>query len=83
MPFNSIPEKDFLDRGSELTYLRRLPETKSDGLAGNVLLEGARGIGKTELLKQLYRILFREAGVIPFYYSFRTANLKGSYFARD
>ncbi|MGC2062595.1 MAG: ATP-binding protein [Thermodesulfovibrionales bacterium] len=83
MPFNSIPAKDFVNRGSELTYLRRLPEMKSDGLAGNVILEGARGIGKTELLKQLYRILFMEEGVVPFYYSFRTANLKGNYFARD
>lgn len=56
---------------------------KSDGLTGNVILDGGRGIGKTELLKQLYRTLFREEGAVPFYYSFRTANLKGNYFARD
>lgn len=56
---------------------------KSDGLTGNVILDGGRGIGKTELLKQLYRVLFREEGAAPFYYSFRTANLKGNYFARD
>lgn len=83
MPFNSIPAKDFLNRESELAYLRRLPEMKSDGLTGNVILQGSRGIGKTELLKQLYCTLFREEGAIPFYYSFRTANLKGNYFARD
>ncbi|MBA4371951.1 MAG: hypothetical protein C0402_03720 [Thermodesulfovibrio sp.] len=83
MPFNSIPAIDFLNRESELAYLRRLPEVKSDGLTGNVILTGGRGIGKTELLKQLYLRLFREEGCTPFYYSFRTANLKGNYFARD
>lgn len=56
---------------------------KSDGLTGNVILDGGRGIGKTELLRQLYRRLFWEEGCVPFYYSFRTANLRGNYFARD
>jgi len=83
VPFNSIPEKDFLNREGELIYLRRLPELKASGLAGTVILEGARGSGKTELLKQLYRSFFWEDKVVPFYYSFRTANLKGKYFARD
>ena len=83
MPFNAIPAKDFLNRETELTYLKALAEMKGTGIAGNVLLEGARGIGKTEVLKQLYRQLFWEDKVVPFYYSFKTANLKGNYFARD
>ena len=83
MPFNTIPAEDFLNRVNELDYLRGLSVLKGNALGGNVFLEGARGIGKTELLKQLYRLLFWEDHVAPFYYSFKTANLKGSYFARD
>jgi anti-sigma regulatory factor (Ser/Thr protein kinase) len=83
VPFNAIPAKDFLNRENELNYLKSLAEMKENGLAGNVLLEGPRGMGKTEVLKQLYRMLFWEDKVVPFYYSFKTANLKGNYFARD
>ncbi|MBI5639162.1 MAG: ATP-binding protein [Nitrospirae bacterium] len=83
MPFNSLPGKDFLNRESELACLKRLADSKRDALAGNVLLEGARGAGKTELLKQLYRNIFWDEGTAPFYYSFKTAALKGTYFAKD
>jgi len=83
VPFNAIPAEDFLNREPELHYLKGLPRLKENALGGNVFLEGARGIGKTELLKQLYRTLFRENNIVPFYYSFKTANLKGTYFARD
>lgn len=83
MPFNAIPAENFLNRGYELDYLRGLSDLKENALGGNVFLEGGRGMGKTELLRQLYRVLFWEDRVVPFYYSFRTANLKGSYFAKD
>jgi anti-sigma regulatory factor (Ser/Thr protein kinase) len=83
VPFDAIPAIDFLNRVNELDYLKGLPELKVNALGGNVFLEGARGMGKTELLKQLYRVLFWEETVVPFYYSFRTANLKGTYFAKD
>jgi anti-sigma regulatory factor (Ser/Thr protein kinase) len=83
VPFNTIPAEDFLNRVNELDYLRGLSILKGNALGGNVFLEGARGIGKTELLKQLYRLLFWEDHVVPFYYSFKTANLKGTYFAKD
>ena len=83
MPFNAIPAEDFLNRENELNYLKGLSELKENALGGDVFLEGARGMGKTELLKQLYRLLFWEDNVVPFYYSFKTANLKGTYFARD
>lgn len=84
MPFNSIPSKDFLNRENELGTLYRLFEFRRDSLSGNILLEGASGIGKSELLKQIYRTTFWEdKGLVPFYYSFRTASLKGSFFARD
>ncbi|MCX5857063.1 MAG: ATP-binding protein [Deltaproteobacteria bacterium] len=83
MPFHPLPAEDFLNRENELDYLKGLPLLKESALGGNVFLEGARGIGKTELLKQLYRSLFWESGTVPFYYSFKTANLKGTYFAKD
>lgn len=83
MPLNAIPAKDFLNRENELNYLKGLPALKGNALGGDVFLEGGRGMGKTELLKQLYRSLFWEDRVVPFYYSFKTANLKGTYFARD
>lgn len=81
--FNAIPPNDFLNRENELDYLKGLSTLKRNDLGGNVFLAGGRGLGKTELLRQLYRILFWEDDVIPFYYSFKRANHKGSYFARD
>jgi len=83
MPLNALPTEDFLNRDNELDYLKGLAELKGNALGGNVFLEGARGMGKTELLRQLYRSLFAEGETVPFYYSFTTANLKGTYFAKD
>jgi anti-sigma regulatory factor (Ser/Thr protein kinase) len=83
VPLNTIPAENFLNRENEFKYLKDLAELKGNALGGNVFLEGARGMGKTELLKQLYRFLYWEDGVVPFYYSLKTANLKGTYFARD
>jgi anti-sigma regulatory factor (Ser/Thr protein kinase) len=83
MPFNAIPAEDFFNRENELHYLKGLSGLKKNALGGDVFLEGARGTGKTELLKQLYRLLYWEGDVAPFYYSFKTANLKGAYFAKD
>ncbi|MFI5295478.1 MAG: ATP-binding protein [Thermodesulfovibrionales bacterium] len=84
MPLHGIPAKDYLNREDELSYLRRLAGLRRDDLAANVLLVGARGVGKTELLKQLYQSLFWEMQeVVPFYYSFKTAALKSTTFAKD
>jgi len=84
VPFNAIPAKDFIDREGELSYLKHLSEGRGVFLPANILLEGDRGAGKTELLKQFYRVTFwEEKKAVPFYYSFRSAALKGSRFARD
>ena len=83
MPFNALPAEDFLNRESELDYLKSLSALKGNALGGNVFIEGAHGAGKTELLKQHYRSIFWEDHTVPFYYSFKTANLKGTYFAKD
>ncbi len=84
MPFNAIPSKDFVNREADIDYLKQLAASGKGAVAGNILLEAARGMGKTELLKQLYRILFWEdRGVVPFYYSFRRSALKANHFAKD
>ncbi len=84
MPFNSVPAKDFINREREIEYLKLLAGFKDRSLTDNVLLEGPRGIGKTELLKQFHRSLFwEEKTAVPFYYSFRNATLRASFFARD
>ena len=84
MPFNCIPAKDFANRRREVLYLKRLPELRESHVTGNILLEGAHGSGKTELLKQVYRsIYWEDSPVIPFYYAFKSATLKAGVFAQD
>lgn len=64
--------------------LKRLADLRERHLAGNILLEGPGGIGKTELLKQLYRIVYwDDAHMVPFYYAFRSAALRADIFAQD
>jgi anti-sigma regulatory factor (Ser/Thr protein kinase) len=84
MPFNAIPARDFYNREDELNFLRQLAASVNEGAPSNILLQGAWGMGKTELLKQLYRDLFwGDKNVVPFYYAFRRATLHAGHFARD
>jgi serine/threonine-protein kinase RsbW len=79
-----LSETDFTNRNSELSFLGRVAELSTEGFASNVVVEGARGIGKTELLKQFHRSLFWKTDhVVPFYYGFQRAALGGENFARD
>ncbi len=84
MPFNAISPKDFFNREDELNFLRLLASAGNGAGPSNVLLQGPRGMGKTELLKQVYRDLFwGDENVVPFYYAFRRATLHAGHFARD
>jgi anti-sigma regulatory factor (Ser/Thr protein kinase) len=83
MPFNSISAGEFCNREDELNFLRLLVHPGQGGAPDNVILEGPRGMGKTELLKQIYRDAFWDGGVVPFYYAFRSATLHAGHFARD
>ncbi len=84
MPFNAVPPKEFFNREDELNFLRLLAGHKQAGSPANILLEGQRGMGKTELLKQTYREIFwGDGNVVPFYYAFRRATLHAGHFARD
>ena len=84
MQLNAVPQEDYLNRDRELGELRRLTDLSEHAIPSNVLLGGARGIGKTELLKQFYRYLFHDQReTIPFYYCFQRALLKSTHFASD
>jgi anti-sigma regulatory factor (Ser/Thr protein kinase) len=84
MPFNAISPNDFFNREDELNFLRLLASAGNGAAPSNVLLQGPRGMGKTELLKQLYRDSFwGDENIVPFYYSFRRASLHAGHFARD
>ena len=82
MPFSAVPDNQFKGREEELGFLTGL--SGGSGIAGNVLLTGPRGIGKTALLHQLHRDLFKDpSGPLPFYYRFQSPSLKGSTFVKD
>jgi len=84
VPFNAIPIRDFVNRENELNYLKRFADLGERTMAGNILLEGARGIGKTELVKQAYRTFFwGDKDIVPFYYLFQRGALKATHFAKD
>jgi serine/threonine-protein kinase RsbW len=84
MPFGALNEKDFFGRGEELSDLYRRALQAEQGIAQSVFLSGPRGIGKTELLKQLFSHLFwKQDRVVPFYYSINSALLSVEDFARD
>ncbi|MFO0753833.1 MAG: ATP-binding protein [Thermodesulfovibrionales bacterium] len=84
MPFHALPAADFVGRENECASLLHFAESGGTSPGRVLFLGGARGIGKTELLKQVHRAFFwGERNVVPFYYPFRTANLKISHCARD
>ena len=84
MPISTLREKDFLGRSEELSDLYRRSLDVERGIARRILLAGARGIGKTELLSQLYnRLFWTQDKVAPFYYSANNAILCAADFSKD
>ncbi len=84
MPFGTLNEKDFFGRGEELSDLYRRALQAEQGAGQSVFLSGPRGVGKTELLKQLFSHLFwKQDRVVPFYYSVNNALLSVDDFSRD
>jgi len=53
MPFSSLPEKDFVGKQEELDGLTKRIVLAHGSQARSAVLSGPRGMGKTELLKQL------------------------------
>ena len=84
MPLRILPEKDFFGRKEELADLYRRSLEVEKGITQSAFLSGSRGVGKTELLKQLFNELFwTQDKVAPFYYSINSAILSVSDFSRD
>jgi anti-sigma regulatory factor (Ser/Thr protein kinase) len=84
MPISTLREKDFLGRSEELSDLYRWSLDVERGIARRIFLAGARGIGKTELLSQLYnRLFWTQDRVAPFYYSANNAILCAADFSKD
>jgi len=83
MPFNTLQDKDFFGRQEELSSLYKRALQADSGAAQSVVLSGPRGIGKTELLKQLFGLLFwKQDRVAPFYYTVNPALLSVSAFSK-
>jgi len=84
MPISTLREKDFLGRSEELSDLYRRSLDVERGIARRIFLAGARGVGKTELLSQLYnRLFWTQDKVAPFYYSANNAILCAADFSKD
>ena len=68
MSFSALQDKEFFDKQDELASLFKRVTQADKGLAQSAVLSGPRGIGKTELLKQLFGQLFwKQNRVVPFY----------------
>ncbi|HAS55133.1 MAG: hypothetical protein A2X56_10515 [Nitrospirae bacterium GWC2_57_13] len=84
MPFRILPEEEFIGRGDDLLRLYRRALTSDETFVRSALLSGPRGVGKTELLKQLFnRLFWKQDSVAPFYFSVNPAFLSAADFARD
>ncbi len=84
MPFSALQEQDFFGRAEVLAGLSRRVLQADKGMAQSAVLFGPRGIGKTELLKQLFGSLFwRQDRVAPFYYTVNPAMLSAAAFSKN
>lgn len=83
MPFRALQGKDYIGRAKELEFLERALLHADDAVAGSIFLDGERGMGKTELLKQLFGLLFwKQDRVAPCYHAINPAFLSAPIFAR-
>jgi anti-sigma regulatory factor (Ser/Thr protein kinase) len=84
MPFSALQEKDFLGRRDEVTDLTKRVLLARGGTAQSAVLSGHRGMGRTELLKQLFsRFFWRQDGVAPFFHTVNPALLSAQAFSRS
>lgn len=84
MLFSLLKQADFLDRSGDLQALLSHVTAAAGGHAGSLVVTGRPGIGKTELLKQLFnRLFWKQQQMAPFFYSVNTALLSAQSFSRD
>lgn len=83
MPFSSLSEKDFVGKQEELDGLTKRIVLAHGSQARSAVLSGPRGMGKTELLKQLFgRLFWGHDRVAPFFYAVNPAALSAKAFSR-
>ncbi|MBI4699071.1 MAG: ATP-binding protein [Nitrospirae bacterium] len=84
MSFSALSEKNFIGRKHEIETLYGVALDAGKGTASSVFLSGQRGVGKTELLKQVCRLIFLgQNGVMPFFYIMSPAIVSVQDFALD
>ena len=84
MSFSALQETDFFGRGQELASLSRRALQADKGVAQSAVLSGPRGIGKTELFKQLFDSLFwKQDHVVPFFYTVSPSLLSAGAFSKN
>jgi anti-sigma regulatory factor (Ser/Thr protein kinase) len=83
MSISALHEKDFPGRQDELAGLLKRVLQADTGAVQSAVLAGPPGIGKTEMLKQLFSQLFwKQNRVAPFFYTVSPALLTASIFSR-
>ncbi|MBI5098738.1 MAG: ATP-binding protein [Nitrospirae bacterium] len=76
--------KYFFDRENELEILKNIHLEAKSGNATGIFLSGRNGIGKTELLRQIYYHLFtNQNDAIPFFYTIKTSFTSIENFSKD
>ena len=84
MGFSTLHEEDFVGRSGELSSLLGRISRSAEGKGRSAVLSGRPGVGKTELLKQLFaRLFWKQKEVIPFLYSVNPTLLSAADFSRD
>ena len=70
MPFRTISESGFFGRKQELETLFSVSSDAWKGDVSGIFLSGQRGVGKSELLRQLHsRLYYKQEKVSPFFYT--------------
>jgi serine/threonine-protein kinase RsbW len=83
MPFSSLKNGEFINRQEELSALYKRVLMADWGQAQSAILFGHRGIGKSEILKQLFGYLFwKQDRVAPFSYTVNPALLSVTTFSK-
>jgi len=83
MPSHFITHS-FIGRDRELEVFRNIPAEARSGNAAGMFLSGRNGIGKTELMRQVFYHYFNDQKeAIPFFYTVKTALTSIEHFATD
>ncbi len=84
MTFSILQEDDFFGRSGELSALLGRIGRTAEGKGRSAVLAGRSGVGKTELLKQLFgRLFWKQKEIVPFLYTVNPTLLSVTDFSRD